>query len=91
MDEPNNYTTVFISLQLLVALIYIFSGIQKMNASFVPDTFQWMVNSFNSVLSKRQLGLITKFGYVIPYFELSIGILLLVKPLRFIHDSFAAF
>ena len=84
VDEPNNYTTVFISLQLLVALIYIFSGIQKMNSSFVPDTFEWMVSSFDTVLSKRQLGMVTKFGYVIPYFELSVGVLLLVKQLRFI-------
>ena len=84
VDEPNNYTTVFISLQLLVALIYISSGIQKMNSSFVPDTFEWMVSSFDTVLSKRQLGMVTKFGYVIPYFELSVGVLLLVKQLRFI-------
>lgn len=84
VDEPNNYTTVFISLQLLIALIYIFSGIQKMNSAFVPDTFKWMVSSFDTVLSKRQLGIITKFGYVIPYFELSVGILLLVKQFRFI-------
>lgn len=84
VDEPNNYTTVFISLQILVALIYIFSGIQKMNNSFVPDTFLWMVNSFDTILSERQLQLATKFGYVVPYFELCMGILLLVKPLRFI-------
>ncbi len=84
VDEPNNYTTVFISLQLLVALIYIFSGIQKLNDSFVPDTFQWMVSSFDAILSKRQLYLLTKFGYAVPWFELSLGILLLVKPLRFI-------
>lgn len=84
VDEPNNYTTVFISLQLLIALIYIFSGIQKMNSAFVPDTFEWMVSSFDTILSKRQLGLITKFGYIIPYFELTVGVLLLVKQLRFI-------
>jgi hypothetical protein len=84
VDEPNNYTTVFISLQLLIALVYIFSGIQKMNAAFVPDTFQWMISSFDTILSKRQLGLITRFGYAIPYFEFGVGILLLVKPLRFI-------
>ncbi|MES2764054.1 MAG: hypothetical protein V4677_17690 [Bacteroidota bacterium] len=84
VDEPNNYTTVFISLQLLVALIYVFSGIQKMNSAFVPDTFEWMISSFDKVLSKRQLGIITKFGHAIPYFELSIGVLLLVKQLRFI-------
>ncbi len=84
VDESNNYTTVFISLQLLVALIYIYSGIQKMNASFVPDTFEWMVSSFDTILSKRQLNLITKFGYAVPYFEIIIGVGLLIKPLRFI-------
>lgn len=84
VDESNNYTTVFISLQILVALIYIFSGIQKMNASFVPHTFEWMVSSFDTILSKRQLNLVTKFGYVIPYFELIIGVGLLIKPLRYI-------
>lgn len=84
VDEPNNYNTVFISLQILVALIYIFSGIQKMNSAFVPETFKWMISSFDSVLSTRQLNIATKFGYAVPYFELSMGILLLVKPLRFI-------
>lgn len=84
VDEPNNYTTVFISLQLLLALIYIFSGIQKMNPEFVPNTFVWLVGSFDGILSPRQIQLMTKFGYIVPYFELTIGFLLLVKPLRFI-------
>ena len=84
VDEPNNYTTVFISLQLLVALVYIFSGIQKMNDAFVPDTFEWMVSSFDTILSKRQLILVTNFGYAVPYIELCLGIFLLVKPIRFI-------
>lgn len=84
VDEPNNFTTVFISLQVLIALIYIYSGIQKLNASFVPDTFQWMVSAFDEILSKRQIQLFTKFGYAVPYFEMSLGFLLLVKQLRFI-------
>ncbi len=84
VDEPNNYTTIFISLQLLIASIYIFSGIQKMNSLFVPDTFNWMISSFDTILSKRQLNLLSKFGYIVPYFELCLGVFLLVKPLRFI-------
>ena len=84
VDEPNNYTTVFISLQLLVSLIYIFSGIQKMNEAFVPDTFNWMISAFDTLLTERQLTLVSKFGYVVPYFELALGIGLLIKPFRFI-------
>jgi hypothetical protein len=84
VDEPNNYTTIFISLQLLVSLIYIFSGIQKLNDSFASETFQWMMNSLDFILSKRQIGIISNFGNLIPYFEIGIGCLLLVKQMRFI-------
>ena len=84
VDESNNYTTVFISLQILVALIYIFSGIQKMNSSFVPHIFEWLADSFETILSKRQLSMVTKFGYSLPYFEIIIGVGLLIKPLRYI-------
>src|ERR1700752_3711040 len=43
VDEPNNYISVFISIQILVALVYIFSGIQKFNSSFVEDSFLWII------------------------------------------------
>lgn len=84
VDEPNNYTTVFISLQLLVALIYIFSGIQKFNSFFVSDTFSWMISALEPVFSTRQMNLFQKFGYVVPYIELFIGLGLLFRPFRFI-------
>lgn len=84
VDEPNNYTSVFISLQLLVALIYIFSGIQKFNPFFVKESFAWFIEPLNQVLSERQITLITKIAYTIPYFELLIGIGLLFKQTRFI-------
>jgi hypothetical protein len=60
VDEPNNYTAIFISLQLLLSLIYIFSGIQKMNSTFVPNTFELMAHNFDAILSTRQLNMLVK-------------------------------
>lgn len=84
VDEPNNYTTVFISLQLLVALIYIFSGIQKFNSFFASETFNWMLGPLENIFSSRQMTLFYKLGKVVPYVEVFIGIGLLFRPLRFI-------
>lgn len=84
VDEPNNYTSVFISLQLLVALIYIFSGIQKFNHFFVKESFIWLIEPLNQILSERQIALIARTGYIIPYLELLIGVGLLFKQTRFI-------
>jgi hypothetical protein len=37
-------------LQIAGGLIYVFSGIQKMNPEFVPDTFEWMISAFDGIL-----------------------------------------
>lgn len=84
VDEPNNYTSVFISLQLLVALIYVFSGLQKFNSHFISDTYCWLIEPLNSMVSARQFSLILKFGKLVPYFELLLGLGLLIKPTRYI-------
>lgn len=84
VDEPNNYTTVFISLQLLVALIYIYSGIQKINSSFLNDSYNWMISPLENVFSERQMKLFFKLGHAVPYLEMAVGIGLLFKSLRYI-------
>lgn len=84
MDQPNNFTSVFISLQLLVALIYIFSGLQKFNVFFVEDTFAWMIEPLKPILTTKQMALFHKFGNLVPYIEVFTGLGLLFRPLRFI-------
>jgi hypothetical protein len=84
VDEPNNFISVFICLQVLVALIYMFSGIQKLNSLFVQDTFNWIIEPLEHVLSAKQMALFSRFGKLVPYIEMFIGIGLLIKPLRFI-------
>jgi len=84
VDEPNNYTMVFISLQVLVALIYVFSGLQKMNTHFITHTYAWMISPMQHILNTRQMQHVLHFGKIVPYVELAIGLGLLVKPTRYI-------
>lgn len=84
VDEPNNYTSIFITIQILVASIYIFSGLQKLNSHFVDETLTWIIKPLQDSISERQNHLILKLGHAIPYIESIIGIGLLIKPLRYI-------
>ena len=84
VDESNNYTSIFITIQVLVALIYIFSGLQKFNSFFIEDTLKWVISPLETHFSIRQINLILKLGHSIPYLECFIGIGLLIKPLRYL-------
>lgn len=84
VDEPNNYTSIFITLQVLVALIYIFSGLQKFNSHFVNDSYSWLISPISKHISERQTYLLIKLGHSIPYIETFIGLGLLIKPLRYL-------
>lgn len=84
VDEPNNYTSVFISLQLLVALVYVFSGLQKFNSHFVTDTYSWIISPLQSQLSERKMELLMRLGKTVPYIEIALGVGLLIKQTRYI-------
>jgi hypothetical protein len=84
VDESNNYTSIFITIQILVSLIYIYSGLQKFNSHFTTDTLKWLVVPFQDNFSERQINLFLKLGHSIPYLECFIGIGLLIKPLRYL-------
>jgi len=84
VDDPNNYITVFISLQLLVSLIYIYSGIQKLNSNFHSETYAWFIEPLSHSISERQQANLMRFGVLVPYIEICIGIGLLIRQLRFI-------
>ena len=84
VDEPNNYTSVFISLQLLVALVYVFSGLQKFNSFFVTDTYSWIISPLQNQLSERKIELLMRLGKTVPYIEIALGIGLLIRQTRYI-------
>lgn len=84
IDNINSYHSFFIIVQLIVASVYVFSGIQKLNPNFTTDTYAWFIKPLSRFVSERQMGVLLKTGVVIPYIEIFIGFGLLLKPLRFL-------
>ena len=84
VDEPNNYNSIFITIQLIVALVYIYSGLQKFNTQFIDVSLKYIFSPFEHIFTERQLNLIFKLGRGIPYLELLIGFGLLFKPARYL-------
>ncbi len=70
---------------LLVALIYIWSGFQKLNLGFLKDTFPWLLSTFGFNFQIEADQPLTGFNYLfalIPLLELSIGLFLLIPKTR---------
>lgn len=67
--------------QWIVASLYIYSGLQKLNIGFVRDVFPWFVEPVTKLFPDLQPWLVAA-GFVAPFLETGIGIGLLVKPYR---------
>jgi uncharacterized membrane protein YphA (DoxX/SURF4 family) len=76
VDEPRDYTGIFMNIRIVIAFVYIWSGIQKFNIHFFEKVWPWMITPFESICTPEQISYLTKFGYVIPAFELVAGVLL---------------
>lgn len=67
-----------------MAAVYIYSGLQKLNPSFINETYPWFIKPLQTVFSERQMISLNKTGYVIPFYEIALGFMLLIKPIRYI-------
>ena len=69
-------------LRIIFILVYIWSGIQKLNPNFIPFIFESiLVDGFN-LRGIEIISTIKKFGIIFPITEISIGILLLLNRTR---------
>lgn len=70
---------------LIVALVYIWSGIQKLNLGFLRDTFPWVLSAFGldfQIESDQTLGTFNYIFVIAPILEFSIGLFLLISKTR---------
>ncbi|MBN8693693.1 MAG: hypothetical protein J0L69_10885 [Bacteroidetes bacterium] len=84
IDNVNNYYSFFIILQICLAAVYVYSGLQKLNPAFIQETYPWFIKPLQAVFSERQMISLNKTGYVIPFYEIALGLMLLIKPIRYI-------
>ncbi len=68
--------------RLIVVSIYFWSGLQKINVSFVGEVFPWMVKPVVGFLPPGLRVLPLSFGVAVPFLEMGIGIGLLTRRFR---------
>jgi uncharacterized membrane protein YphA (DoxX/SURF4 family) len=79
VKQQNAIITIF---KLMIACIYFWSGLQKMNAHFLGDTFPWLMEPITNHMSAGGIDHFKWLGYLFPLMEFLTGICLLIQPLR---------
>jgi hypothetical protein len=69
------------SCRVILAGMYFYSGLQKMNPSFAAGVFPWMMGPLAALLPFPST-LLPFFGFIAPFLEMAIGIGLLSKRFR---------
>src|SRR5437867_4477926 len=67
--------------RLIVASIYIWSGLQKVNVSFATDVHPYLMAPVLKLLPDAWHGWVNAAGWYVPFVETGIGLSLLVWPL----------
>ncbi len=70
------------TLSIVIAGIYFWSGIQKINPTFIGGIFPWMVDPFVSFLPTTIKSFLYTTAVFVPFVEMAIGIGLIIKKTR---------
>lgn len=89
VTQKNNRDFVLQALRIIVAAIYFFSGLQKINPDFITSVFPWMIEPI-TVVVPNAANAIESFGALVPFIEIAIGLGLFVPRLRKVAVIFAA-
>jgi uncharacterized membrane protein YphA (DoxX/SURF4 family) len=65
--------------RLILSSVYFWSGLQKLNVQFAENIFPWLLDFTGG---KAYLEIHTTYAYIAALSELSMGIMLWIKPLR---------
>ncbi len=68
--------------RLVIAGIYIWSGIAKLNPGFLHDTFPWMIQPFSGAFAILPERLVRASAFIVPLFECGLGVGLLSRRWR---------
>ncbi len=80
-DTKSRDTTLNIS-RFIVASIYFWSGIQKINLNFMGNIFPWMISPVVGLFPTPIQSFFYGFGIFAPFIEIGIGVGLIVKKYR---------
>jgi hypothetical protein len=81
-DSPHAEEAALNVCRFIVAATYAWSGVQKMNATFVSDVYPWLLQPLLTVLPRALHPLASGLGPAVPFVELAVGVGLLLRPVR---------
>lgn len=81
-EDPEKRETALNICRLIVASTYFWSGVQKLNVSFVEDGFPEFVDPLVVLLPESLAAWILPLGILVPFMEAGIGIGLLTRRFR---------
>jgi hypothetical protein len=81
-DSPPAQRAALDTCRLVVAATYFWSGTHKLNATFLADTYPWLVKPLLALLPGSLHPVLVGAGVLVPFAELGLGVGLLVRPLR---------
>lgn len=84
VDDPNKYTSYFITLQIMLASVYFFCGLNQINALFTERDFQEIISPLRNMMSERQFLFFNKLGSAVPYLLIFVGLGLMISPIRYL-------
>jgi hypothetical protein len=81
-DCPQAQQAALNTSRLIVAATYGWSGIQKLNATFLAEVYPWLLHPVLPVVPEFLRPLVTGAGFVVPFVETGLGLGLLLRRLR---------
>ena len=89
VDDSSKFTSYFIVLQIIVAAVYFFAGLQQFNSVFENEVLPHLFASLQKSLSVRQFSLLLGVSKGIPYVMVFIGLGLVISALRYLAIALA--
>jgi hypothetical protein len=84
VDDSNKFTSYFIMLQIIVAAVYFFNGVNLIFFQSAETEFTSIISPLQKITSPRQFHLFTALSPGIPYLLMFIGLGLIISPIRYL-------
>jgi len=81
-DDADKSQAVFNTCRLIVASIYFYSGLQKLNPVFTAGAYPWMIEPIARHFPLPLQHVVLPLGLAVPFLEMGIGFGLLTSSLR---------
>jgi uncharacterized membrane protein YphA (DoxX/SURF4 family) len=81
-DDSRQQQAIITTFKIMIAAIYFWSGLQKLNPHFLADTFPWLMDPITRHMPVHSIQKFIFFGYAFPLLETGTGICLMIPALR---------